>query len=339
MVGWLTLTNEQRFETLQQAALNGGMSPNAIEKDWWVTLTLRALFRGLHAHHLTFKGGTSLSKGWHLIQRFSEDIDIAVDPAAFNMEYIKEPGSAFLNRLKRRGCTFTTAELKADLDGQFTAMGIPTDRISIIAEAIHPDMPDKDPQKLLVKFDSILDPVDYLKAEVQIEASCRSLPEPFSIRPLQSLLSEHFPNPRYAETAFPVPVVDPKKTFLEKAFLLHEEYAKPDKDKIRVERMSRHFYDLVKMLHAGIHEAALDDSGLYSTIVNHRRYYSRHPYMGDYGSLSRESIAFLPPNELLEHYAADYRYMSDYMMYGDKIEFTSIISDMETILRHFRKKV
>lgn len=56
-----------------------GLPPQAVEKDWWVTMTLKALFESSCRDFITFKGGTSLSKGWHVIERFSEDIDIAID--------------------------------------------------------------------------------------------------------------------------------------------------------------------------------------------------------------------------------------------------------------------
>lgn len=88
MIAWLSLNDEQRRITLEQASIESGIQPKAIEKDWWVTLSLKALFSSEYGRYCIFKGGTSLSKGWKLIQRFSEDIDIALDPEAFGMEYI-----------------------------------------------------------------------------------------------------------------------------------------------------------------------------------------------------------------------------------------------------------
>ena len=80
MTGWLQLTLDQRRTTLEQAFVRSGMQTKAIEKDWWVTLCLKALFSTPYAPYCLFKGGTSLSKGWKLIQRLSEDIDIAIAP-------------------------------------------------------------------------------------------------------------------------------------------------------------------------------------------------------------------------------------------------------------------
>ncbi len=78
MTGWLKLTDEQRRISVEQAAIRSGITAKAIEKDWWVTLILKALFESPYAKFFIFKGGTSLSKGWKLIERFSEDVDIAI---------------------------------------------------------------------------------------------------------------------------------------------------------------------------------------------------------------------------------------------------------------------
>src|SRR5579871_5846119 len=99
MTGWLGLTEGQRRATLEQAGQASGIGPRAIEKDWWVTLVLRALFDGPYAQYMIFKGGTSLSKCWNLIERFSEDIDIALDSTAFGMEYKPIPTKGDIERL------------------------------------------------------------------------------------------------------------------------------------------------------------------------------------------------------------------------------------------------
>jgi predicted nucleotidyltransferase component of viral defense system len=71
MIGWLGLSNEQRRAALEQAGRASAINPKAIEKDWWVTLVLRALFEGPYGEYMIFKGGTSLSKCWSLIERLS----------------------------------------------------------------------------------------------------------------------------------------------------------------------------------------------------------------------------------------------------------------------------
>ena len=101
---------------------------------------------------------------------------------------------------------------------------------------------------MFVKYPSLYEPNPYLADEVKVEVGVRSKTEPFTSMTVQSLLHEYFPNPAYAETPFAVQVVEPHKTFLEKAFLLHEEFKKPSIEKVRAERMSRHLYDLEKIM-------------------------------------------------------------------------------------------
>jgi len=213
MTGWLALTKDQRRETLRQAARTSGISPKAIEKDWWVTLVLRALFEGPYTSFMIFKGGTSLSKCWNLIERFSEDIDIALEPNAFGMRYKTAPTKGDIERLKRQGCAFISKELKEVLEGRLARMGVPAGAITIGAEKVDEKMPDKDPQVLLVGYQSLYEVNHYFKDEVKVEVSVRSLKEPYSFRAIQSILSTFFPNEVYMEAPLDIPVVDPKKTW------------------------------------------------------------------------------------------------------------------------------
>lgn len=83
MIKWLNIDDETKRRAYTQIAENTGMSPFAVEKDWWVVQTLSIVFEMDVAEHLVFKGGTSLSKAWKLIERFSEDVDLAIDREFF----------------------------------------------------------------------------------------------------------------------------------------------------------------------------------------------------------------------------------------------------------------
>lgn len=336
MTGWLKLTDAQRKTSIDQAALASGIRPKAIEKDWWVTLTLKALFATEYAEHLIFKGCTSLSKCWKLIQRLSEDIDIALDPRVVGMEYADNPSRSYLSKLKRLGCEFTTHALKKALEEQFLVLGVPEGMLTIEAEAIEPTMPDKDPQTLFIKYTSLYEPNPYLADEVKVEAGIRSKLEPFTKIAIQSLLNEHFPNPVYEEEPFEVLAVEPHKTFLEKVFLLHEEFKKPDVTKIRTERMSRHFYDLEGMMDTAVAEKALADGKLYAAIVTHRERYNTMRGL-DYATLSTKTICFIPPDELLAAYHADYKVMREEMIYGKSLTTEELFDRIKTLNERFGK--
>lgn len=116
MIGWLhKLDDDSRRTSLNQASIKSGINPKAIEKDWWVTLVLQLLFTSKYAPYFAFKGGTSLSKGWGIIDRFSEDIDIALGSEAFGKKYIDNPSKTFVEQLRRSGCLFTSNEITNEL--------------------------------------------------------------------------------------------------------------------------------------------------------------------------------------------------------------------------------
>ena len=99
------LPAQNKINAFTEAAAKRALPAVAVEKDWWVTAVLRVLFSLPYAEHLSFKGGTSLSKCWNLIERFSEDIDIAI-----NREYLGFQGTLsktqIRDRLRRASCAF-----------------------------------------------------------------------------------------------------------------------------------------------------------------------------------------------------------------------------------------
>jgi hypothetical protein len=335
MTGWLKLTNEQRKTSIEQAAIASGISTKAIEKDWWVTLTLKALFATEYADFLIFKGGTSLSKCWKLIQRFSEDIDIAIDPRVIGIAYNGHPTKSYLTRLKKQGCLFTSVTLKESLEKQLWVMGVPEQALTITAEEIKPTMRDKDPQTLFLRYISLYNPNPYLADEVKIEVSIRSKLEPHTKSNVQSILNEVYPNPIYAETPFEVQAVDAQKTFLEKAFLLHEEFKKSNPGKIRTERMSRHFYDLEKMMDTTAGNNALADGKLYLAVIAHRECYNTMKGL-DYATLAPAGINFMPPADIIDAYKRDYELMREQMIYGDSLTATQLFNRIDELVKRFR---
>ena len=333
MTGWLSLNNEQRKISIDRAAALSGIREKAIEKDWWVTLVLKALFNTPMATHFMFKGGTSLSKGWRLLERFSEDIDIALHPNAFGKEYISKPSHSYVKKLKRDGCAFTSTIIKDALQQSLLNLGVPESMIEIIAENVKPTMKDKDPQSLYVNYTSLYDVNPYLEAAVKIEFSVRSLAEPSAMVNISSLLNDFFPNPAYAEIPFAVRTVVPRKTFIEKVLLLHEKFANPALSKLEGDRMSRHLYDLVTMMATPVMQEALNDRKLYNALIEHRAGYIR---VINYNEMSVEILAFVPPAEFTEVYRKDYSFMQANMIYRDSPEFTNLLNQLKWLNGKFR---
>lgn len=334
MMNWFRLTDVQRRISIDQAATLSGINSNSIEKDWWVTLCLKALFQTEYANFLIFKGGTSLSKCWKVIQRFSEDIDIVVDPRLLGIAYQVNPTRSYLTRLKKAGCQFTSIDLKRALLNKLIEMGLQEGAVHILVDKVDPLIPDKDPQTLFITYPSLYVSNPYILNQIKIEVSVRSKIEPFASAEVCSILNEVYPNDAYAETPFKVHVVEAHKTFLEKAFLLHEEFKKPNRDKIRTERMSRHFYDLEKLMDSEVSVKALSDKVLYAAIIHHRSFYNKIKGI-NYASLNRETINFMPPKEFIQGYWSDYLTMREQMIYGESLEPMELFKRIYKLQKRF----
>jgi hypothetical protein len=118
--------------------------------------------------------------------------------------------------------------------------------------------------------------------------------------------------------------------------VLHEEFLKPDMEKIRIGRMSRHLYDLYRLGQSGIADEALADGVLYAAIVTHRKQYSRLKHVR-YETLERGAISFVPPAGLWEMYREDYALMQDQMIYGEALSFDELMAGVRVLLEKFRK--
>lgn len=241
-----------------------------------------------------------------------------------------------MKKLKRLGCSFTTEELKAVLEKQIASLRVRSGMVTISAAPVSEKFPDTDPQTLFIKYPSLYEANYYLADEVKIEVSVRSLRTPYTSTPVQSLLHEINPNPVYNETPFPVDAVEPRKTFLEKIFLLHEEFGKPDRSRIKTERMSRHLYDLGNIMQTPHGVEALDDHQLYDYLIKHRERYSRIPWV-NYQSLKRPTISFIPPEDLLELLRQDYLTMQEQMIYGDTLSFNDLLDQLKKLQDQLRK--
>jgi hypothetical protein len=333
MVEWLSLSDEDRLISIQQAATKAGVSTKVIEKDWWVTLVLKALFQSEFAPHLSFKGGTSLSKGWNLIDRFSEDIDLAIERSFLGFE--EDLSKNAVKKLKRVACDFTSTALKAALENELANLGVPNGTVKVTADEVNPIIPDTDPQTLRIAYRSLLDPVPYIDDRVKVEVSARSLNEPAVERQIMSLLGQYMPGFPWSGEPFPVATVEPKRTFLEKIFLLHEEFLRP-LDKIVYERMSRHLYDLERMMDTEHAEAALADRTYYDAIVEHRRNLIFKAGV-DYDTHQPTTLNFIPPDGILKSFEQDYAKMRAEMIYDENSkDFEMIIARLGGLLQQIK---
>jgi len=319
------LPENQKIDIFNLAYAQTNLSQVVLEKDWWVTAVLRALFGLPYAENLSFKGGTSLSKCWNLIERFSEDIDIAV-----NREYLGFGGtlskSKIRENLRRASCSFVREKLQFDVKKQLEINGINISDFSIMVN-ITP-VSTTDPEIIEIHYKSLF-PNTYIKPVVKLEISGRSMNEPLRKVTLQSFLDEAFPNAPIVEKPFEINAVVPERTFLEKICLLHEEFAKPQ-EAIRTERMSRHLYDLVRLMDSSIAEDALKNKDLYRSIIQHRRIFVGLKGF-DYDSLSPKTIKIIPPENVIAKWQQDYETMQGTMIYGESLPFNKLMDKIKQL--------
>lgn len=330
---FIDLSKEDHTDVLDRVSTELNIRQReVIEKDWWVTAVLRAMFSLPYAKHLSFKGGTSLSKCWHLIDRFSEDIDIAID-----REYLGFYGTLsktqISDKLRRATCSFVRKTMQHDLAEQLCKNGIAEDKFQVNVD-ITP-ISTTDPETININYDSVLTlSIDgenelYVLPKIKVEVSGRSMSEPMSEVSLDSMIDQVYPKAPFAEPKFNVRAVLPERTFLEKIFLLHEEFAKP-KDLIRVERMSRHMYDIGQMLKTPIAEKAIHDEQLYAQIVEHRRtFVGLHGF--DYDTLYPATLNIIPPYSIIDQWEADYENMRLHMIYGESVSFEKLVNNLKEL--------
>ena len=316
---WLTLSKERRIEILNQVTELTGLPAIAIEKDWWVTLALNACFSVSDSEHIIFKGGTSLSKGWDLIERFSEDIDLAIDRRFFGFE--GGISKTQIKKLRKQSCEYISTVFLNNLTEKLTEWKA-INECKIIAQPIKNS--DKDPQTIEIHYNSVIDTSEYLPQRVLIEVSSRSLMEPTENIEINSILSDNFPKQNFVNDVIHISTVLPQRTFLEKIFLLHEEFSQ-EPEKIRIDRLSRHLYDLEKLMDTEHGINAINNIELYNSIVYHREKFNALRGL-DYSNHIPNKIRIVPPKQVVTDYKKDYEAMTNYMIYGDYLTFEQLIN-------------
>jgi hypothetical protein len=322
---WLNLSTSDKQDIFNEVAAEINLPAAALEKDWWVVRTLELVFASSIAPHTVFKGGTSLSKAWNLIDRFSEDIDLALDRRFLGFDKTDdEMTGSQVAKLRKVSAKFIAEKYYPELEQFFNATGL---KVNIKLGEIKTD--DQDPIIIEIYYPSVTEQVAYLQPRVLIEVGSRSLIEPFDERSFTSLVGEKYKGMEFADGNIIIPSVNPQRTFLEKIFLLHEEFQLPT-EKIKVERKSRHLYDLEKLMDTEYAISALSNAALYQTIVQHRAKLT--PLRGiDYANHTPDKINPIPPDAIIKEWEKDYQAMQESMLYNPSLPFDKLIERMKEL--------
>jgi hypothetical protein len=333
------LAKDERELFFRTAAEIMKLSFEIIEKDYWVVWILERLFSiETLKSHLTFKGGTSLSKIYGVIDRFSEDIDLSIERDFLGFGAPGDPENApskkkqrsVLDNLSKACSHYVQTVMLDDLKKAIISSLGTTEGWQIFL-----DQEDPDAQTLLFEYPSETSKVGYIRPLVKIEIGARSEHWPVSEHKIQSYAKEALKE-KIHEPEIRVRVLNAERTFWEKATILHQ-YAHLPEDKKLPPRISRHFYDFFRLLNSKIKEKALIETALLERVAIHKSIYFASSW-ANYGTARKETLKLFPPDRILKELEKDYALMGA-MFFREIPDWQLILQTIEDFEREFNKPI
>jgi hypothetical protein len=297
-----------------------GMTDAIVEKDFWVCWTLDYLFnRCKWRENLVFKGGTSLSKAYNLIERFSEDIDLILDwrVLAYSTDEPWEQRSntkqdRFNKEANERAAVFLRNEFVPAIKDDLT-IELGCD-IRIVSD-------DGDGQVVLISY-----PKEFadrsIVQEIRLEVGALAAWTPATTKAIQSYASVEYPH-LFEQAETTVLTVLPERTFWEKVTILHSEAHRPETKKFP-QRYSRHYYDLYCMSASPVKARACADLNLLAKVVAFKQKFYPSSW-ANYDSAEVGTMRLTPPDYNIGILRDDYVHMQN-MIFGDKPDFDELMS-------------
>ena len=329
MAEFFQLSTAERLEALNTAANRSGIPPHLLEKDIWVVWALQHLFTGPYAQHLVFKGGTSLSKAYGVIRRFSEDVDLTYDIRAIASDLIGDTGSPlpasksqekkWSKEIRARLSSWVDAEIVPQLKQALLQQGLPA---TVRAEG----------DKVFIDYEPLATGTGYVPSSVMLEFGARSTGEPSESRAIRCDAAEHLQGVEFP--AATPQVMRAERTFWEKATAIHVfcgqgEFRGGD-------RFARHWHDVTRLDAAGFADAAIAGKALAQAVADHKSvFFAEKNTQGeviDYHLAVSGRLQLVPDDGALAKLAADYQHMVDDGLFLDDAEpFESLLERCKTI--------
>lgn len=321
---WFTLSREDRAEVLEVAAAQIGRPAHLLEKDIWVVWTLSAIYESALAEKLTFKGGTSLSKVYKIIDRFSEDIDLTYDIREVVPELLRDGNPIPVSPSQAKKITDRVRhQLPQWIEGEV---------VPILISALQRDrvqaklsLAGNEREKLILAYEPIKVGTGYAESKIQLEFGGRATGEPHQRHTISCDMA-----PAIKEVVFPTAqplVMAAERTFWEKATAAHV-YCR--QGRFRGERYSRHWYDLAFMAKSGHAQAAIADRELARSVAEHKSMFfaekdaNKNPI--DYKAAISTEIQITPKGRALEALEKDYVAMlEDGLLANNQPSFAEVI--------------
>lgn len=329
MPDFFQLPAEERREALTVAAGASGRPIHLLEKDIWVVWSLQHLFGGPYAEHLVFKGGTSLSKAYGVIRRFSEDVDLTYDIRAIAGDLIGESGSPlppsksqekkWTKEIRARLASWLSEKIMPPLSEALKMQGL-----AAIAKA--------DGERILIEYEALATGAGYVRPTVALEFGARSTGEPSELRNVVCDAAEHLRDVQFP-TAKPM-VMRAERTFWEKATAIHVFCAQ---GVFRGgDRFSRHWHDVTRLDAAGFADAAIADKALSKAVADHKSVFfaekDPHGNAINYHAAVSGTLCLVPGDGALVTLADDYRHMiEDGLLLDDAEPFEALLARCQTV--------
>jgi Nucleotidyl transferase AbiEii toxin, Type IV TA system len=334
---WAKATPEDREALFNQTAVTKGISPEIIEKDFWVCWTLHQVFQLHNFPRLIFKGGTSLSKAFGIIQRFSEDIDLVINRHELGFKDEKDPANQEGTKLRDR----TIERLKMSCRDVIAREFVPKleKRIRSIMGGhgwtleIDPDAPDGDTVDF--KYPAGIPGTlasGYIQRVVRLELGCRGDQIPCEEASVTPYAAEAFPE-QFQVRETKVNAIEPERTFWEKATILHREYYRAEAEKPVTEGVFRHYHDVVVISKHPRGLGALKDLNLLKQVVEHKQHFFREGG-ARYELAKKGTLRFAPGPQLEEALRRDFARMRE-MYFGQEPDFNAVMADIRELEKAF----
>lgn len=329
MAEFFQLTTAERLEALEVAANTSGLLPHLLEKDIWVVWSLQHLFAGPYADYLVFKGGTSLSKAYGVIRRFSEDVDLTYDIRAIAGDLVGDenvplPSSKSQERkwskeIRARLADWVGAAVVPRLKRDLEQYDLPA---SVRAEG----------DKVFIDYAPLAMGTGYVAPAVMLEFGARSTGEPSEPRAIRCDAAAFLQGVAFP-TATPQ-VMRAERTFWEKATAIHVFCAQGE---FRGgDRFARHWHDVTRLDRNGFAAAAIADQGLAGAVADHKSvFFAEKNTRGDaidYHAAVTGGLQLVPDDGALVKLEADYQHMIDDGLFLDDVEsFAALMEQCQAI--------
>ena len=316
---------KDRMELFQATAISMGMQPNVIEKDFWVCFMLDHLFHDCkYKNAFVFKGGTSLSKSYHVIERFSEDIDLILDWRKIMNDEVnpweersKTKQDLFNKQINSEAAKFYKEELIPQLNSEMKEKLGDGEWISVDTE-----------DEMVVNFyyPQIFE-AEYLRSCVRLEIGPLAEWMPSHETIVTPFAAEKYPD-IFSQKDTSVLTIDVERTFWEKLTILHKIANFPEGKPLPA-RYARHLYDVYNMGNSWVKERAFKRKELLEkdVVFKQKFYYVKGAH---YETATLSSIELLPKEAVLNALKEDYQAMRN-MIYGNIPEFEEILEFLEKL--------